>query len=176
MRAIFFLIPVIAILTSCTPEDEGAFLFDIPYQASFVMPAGPDPFQGHFFVNRIDSRMAANLSERLLAAEDVISIDPRSASISAIGSNARYDMIREISVRIYNENPQSNSLAPWLELFYRDDENLRNAGSTIDLLPTQVNARDEALEDEFYIVVLVFLRAPTIQTIDTRLDLSLVVR
>lgn len=161
---------------SCNPEGEPAFLFEVPYQASFTIPAGLDPFQGHFFVSRINSRMAANLSERLLNPSDIQSVDPRSASISAIGTNARYDVVREISVRIYSENPQNNPLAPWLELFYRDDDNLRNATSVVDLIPTQVNAREEALEDEFFVVVVLFLRAPTVQSIDTRLDFSLVAR
>lgn len=176
MRILLLLLMLLSGLLACNPDNEQAFLFEVPYQANFTIPAGLDPFQGHFFVNRLDSRMAVNLSERLLGAEDLKSIDPRAAMISAVGTNARYDLIREISVRLYTENPQSNPLAPWLELFYRDDETLRNASSVVELIPTQVNAIEDALEDEFYIVVVLFLRAPTIQTIDTRLDFSLVAR
>lgn len=175
MRIYLFMLLVLGLL-SCGNDDEADFLFEVPYQTTFTIPAGLDPFQGHFFVRKIDSRMAANLSERTLTEEDILSVDPRAATMTVVASNARYNFIREISVRIYAEDPQINPTAPWKELFYRDDNNLLDAGSLVDLIPSLVNAREEALEEEFYIVVVLFLRTPSPQSIETRLDFSLIAR
>ena len=175
MRICLLMLLVLGVV-SCRNDDEADFLFELPYQTTFTIPAGLDPFQGHFFIRKVDSRMAANLSERTLTEEDILSVDPRAATMTAVGSNARYNFIREVSVRIYAEDPQNNPTAPWKELFYRDDNNLLDAGSLVDLIPSLVNAREEALEKEFYIVVVLFLRTPSPQSIDTRLDFSLIVR
>ncbi len=160
--------------SACSDDDE-ITLFEIPYQVSFNINAGLDPFQVQYFqIDNLDNRLQDLLSSRGLSMSDVSKIAPGNAQMRAEFSNASYSFIREISVRLYQGDPQNPS--NWKELFYRDDPNLFQEDSILDLFPSLVDALPLMQEETINLSIVIQLRDITPQTMEHQLNFSLFVQ
>ncbi len=165
---LFILILSSLAFMQCNKDEEGEVLFEEAYTVEFDMPAALNPFEVHFFtIKNIDSRILAQLDQRGINFADVEQIGPGFAELrEQFGVN--YDYIQEISIQIFKDDPNN-----WRELFYRDDTNLLNAGSTLEMIPSLSNAKPMLDEDQFNLTVRVVLRVFPPSSTTNRLDFSL---
>ncbi len=169
-RLLLFLLPII-LLSNCKKDDN--FLFEIPYQAQFTIPAGLNIFGSHIFeIRMIPSRLDSLLAFNNVDPADIKSINGRSARISAVFSNIPYNFVREAYIEVFDANDPDRV---WKEGFYRQQVPLNN-GSDLDLIASLADLQTFLLEDSFNIRVRLKLREISPEFIESRLDFSLIVR
>ena len=158
--------------THCKKDDSAQTLFTMPFQEEFTIQSGLDPFQSaHFLITDIPNRVKDQLDQRGLTADGVSEISGGIAKLHTLFEGEDMSFIREISIRIYNDDPDI-----YRELYYRDDENLLKATSPLDLIPSLADPRGFFKNSTFNLDVVVVLRNTTIKTVDATLDFEIVVK
>jgi hypothetical protein len=140
-------------------------LFDIPAG----LPAGAIPQVLDFdnFASNIDEY----LRENNLTLEQIDAIHPNVANMRAINNDGDYDFLGGISIRMCPRNTESCREAE--EVFYLEGRDLyRRAGSSVELLPTLINAKRQLQEDRLKLEIWLFLNEVSPTSIRTRLDLQ----
>ncbi|MEL6718832.1 MAG: hypothetical protein AAFO82_07320 [Bacteroidota bacterium] len=149
-------------------KDSLRVAFEMTYpQNRFTVPAGLNNLESHytFFY---DVPTNKNFFFGDVADEDILEITPAAARIRADQSLGDFSFAEEVVVRICEDNQVniSNVLEKCRrEIFYRDNIPL-NTGRQIELIPNGNNLKEALTQDEFT-VVLVFLRMRTFTSIST---------
>jgi len=152
-------------------KEEPQILFEMPYRVDFEITAGLNPFDAHYFNSpNINSKVDTLFSVHNVDQNEIISIQPHIGRLSTVFNDVDYDFVRDISVRIYNDDPDD-----FREIFYRDELPLNTKGD-IDLLPTLTDIQDFVKNDQFNIIVRFEFRNAPPEFIQSRLDYSFEVK
>ncbi len=164
MKKLWPLLFCIVLFTDCKKDED--ILFTMQYTDQFVIPAGINPFDVHYF--RLENIPVGNyFSDNNVTANDMEAINPQEAQINAIFSGiSDYDFIRDISIRMYTEDENN-----FKEIFFRDEVPL-NAGENVGIIPTLVDVRPLLQNTRFNLLVRLELRTPPQSTLETRLNFS----
>ena len=164
---LIFLLPLF--LTNCKKDEN--VLFRMEYTEAFEIQAGLNTFETHhFLLKNINTNINSYLANYGGSASELLAINPRSARLETLFSNATYDIITDISVRMYLDDPTD-----YKEIFYREDVPF-NTGSNLDLIPTLVDVK-EMLTDERYSIDVAFLfRETPPEFIESRLTFDFFVK
>ena len=169
MKKILSILLILPLLFSnCKKEDP--ILFEMVYAENFTIPAGINPFDTHYF--RIKNiPIGTYLSSRNLTTDMLNSINPRAANfVNVFAGTASYDLIRDVSVRIYTDDENN-----FKELFYYDLVP-ENTGDNLGIIPSLVDTKDFLNDTHFNIIIRLNFRQPPVQNIETRLRFSLGVK
>lgn len=174
MRYSYVLFLLLAGLLAACRGDNRDVLFDIVYpNITFTIPAGlsggavPQVLEFDNFDSQIDDY----LKEYGQNIETIDAIRPAQATMTAINNDADYDFLGGISIRVCPRNTESCREAE--EVFYLEGQDLyRRAGSTVDLLPTLINAKRQLQEERVKLEIWLFLNEVSPTSIRTRLDLQ----
>ena len=146
-------------------------LAEMPYQLQFTIPAGLSPFENWYFViEDIPNNKNAIFSNSGLTDEDILEIRGKSANLISLFSNAEFDFIHDISIRIYNDN-----IDDFRELFYRTDIPLNDSGD-LGLIGGETDIQRFLQESTYNIAIKIIPRASTPEVIDCRFDYVLFAR
>jgi len=164
---------ILALVAACRGDNEDV-LFEIVYpNITFTIPAGlsagavPQVLEFDNFESRIDEY----LREHGQAIETIDAIRAARATMTAIDNDGDYAFLGGISIRMCPRNTESCREAE--EVFYLEGRDLyRRAGSTVDLLPTLINAKRQLQEERVKLEVWLFLNEVSPTSIRTRLDLQ----
>lgn len=164
---------IIGLLAACR-GDNREVLFDLIYpNIVFTIPAGlsagavPQVLEFDNFESRIDDY----LREYNADIETIDAIRPAQATMTAIDNDGDYAFLGGISIRVCPRNTESCREAE--EVFYLEGRDLyRRAGSTVDLLPTLINAKRQLKEERVKLEIWLFLNEVSPTSIRTRLDLQ----
>ncbi|MEM1320118.1 MAG: hypothetical protein AAGG75_07650 [Bacteroidota bacterium] len=169
-KLLLLLLPAL-FLSNCGKDE--VFLFEVPYEIQFTIPAGLNPFETHIFeTTMIATRLDSLLVFNGLPWEEVESIKPRSASINTIFANSSYDFIRETSIEVFDAN---DPVRVWREVFYREEVPF-NTGNRLDYLASLEDVKDFMDDGVFNIRVRLLLREIPPEFIETRLQFNLGVK
>ncbi len=161
MKKILPLLLMLSLLVSNCQKEEKA-LFELAYTEDFVIPAGLNPFDTHYFVLR-DIPIGTYFTANNVDPSDLNSINPKSARLTNIfAGSGNYDFIQELSVRMYTDNEND-----WKEIFWRDAIPLNN-GDELDIIPTLVDAKPYMQNTKFNIEIQMRLRAAPQSNLETR--------
>ncbi len=160
-----FLLVLPIFISDCKKDDP--VLFEMLYANDFVIPAGLNPFDTHYFTLK-DIPVGTYLSSRNLTTDMLTRIEPRAANfINIFAGTATYDFIREISVRIYTDDENDSR-----EAFYHFQVP-QNAGDNLPIIPNDaLDARPYFNGNTFNILIRLDLRQTTMQNIETQLRFS----
>ncbi len=162
------ILPILLILplfiSNCKKSDP--ILFEMVYAEDFVIPAGLNPFDAHYFVLK-DIPVGTYLSARNLTADMLNSITPKAANfVNAFAGTAGYDFIREISVRIYKDNEND-----WKEIFYHFNVP-ENTEDNLGIIPSLEDVKSYLNGQTYNIIVKLDLRRAPLQNIETQFRFS----
>ena len=165
MKKIFPLLLILPlILSNCKKEDP--ILFEMVYAEDFVIQAGLNPFDTHYF-NIENIPVGTYLSARNLTAGDLNSIEPKASNlVNVFAGSASYDFIRDISVRIYTDDENN-----YKEIFYYDNVP-ENTGDNLGIIPSLEDAKSYLNGETFNIAVRLNFRQSPLQNIETQLRFS----
>jgi hypothetical protein len=165
MRKILPLLLILPLfLSNCKKEDP--ILFEMVYAEDFVIQAGLNPFDTHYFRLK-DIQVGTYLSSRNLTADIMNAINPKAANfINVFAGTAEYDFIRDISIRIYTDDEND-----YKEIFFYDIVP-QNTGDNLGIIPSLVDAKSFLNEPTFNILIRLNLRRSPLQNIETQLRFS----
>ncbi|MEQ1747409.1 MAG: hypothetical protein ABMA02_18405 [Saprospiraceae bacterium] len=153
---------------SCKKDDISPG-FDMLYQQEFFIPAGIGPFvTHHFYLKNITTRYQTLLSQSGKTAEEIVAILPVQASISGIFGDANFALVEEASLRVYQESDPTG----FIEVAYRFPTPIEPS-NTLDLIPSQANAKKIMTQDRFSIDLALRLRGTTTDETPVRLSLQM---
>jgi len=133
----------------------------------FAIQAGLNTFDAHYFqINRIVSNADSLFSFYNVDPTNIQQIQPRSARLTSIFASTDYSFIRDIEIRIFEDDPDNYQV-----LFFRDNVPL-NTGQTLDLVPNGVDIQELVKKEKFGIVIRMVLRDLSPEFIESRLDFS----
>lgn len=159
---LLFILPLF--LSNCKKEDKA--LFEMAYTRDFVIPAGLNPFDTHYFILR-DIPIGTYFTANNINPSDLNSINPKAARITNIfAGSGNYDIIQEISIKIFTDD---ENLAR--EIFWRDAIP-PNTGDELDIIPTLIDAKPFLENSKFNLQIRLDLLAAPQQTLETRLRFS----
>ncbi len=168
MQRLLYLLPFLLLLSNCQKEPD--YLFKMEYEQDFEIAAGLNTFVVWYFEMRF---IPSNADDFFTAFGADINeagiINPGRARLSTIFSDVDYDFIEDISVRIYQDDPDEDK-----EIFYRDNLPF-NTGRDIDLFPTLVDVSEFVLEERFNVRVRMVFRQNPPQFVDSRLTFDFLV-
>ena len=164
---LLLLLPLL--FTNCGKDET--ILFQMKYNEEFEIPAGLNTFETHHFLIRNITTNYDNLLNTFGREDsEVTTIKPQNARLDAIFSSAEYDIIREISIRVYKDNPSN-----FQEIFYMDNVPLNTDGD-LNLIPTLVEVQDKLTSESFNVDVAIQFRQTPTQFIESRLTLEFAVQ
>ncbi len=170
MKKILLFAVVALLLGACKKEEIS--LFDMVYRKDFSIQAGLSTIDNHHFrLTNIPSNSDTLFTVHSVTLEDITSITPKSARLTAIFANVDYSFLFNVSVRIFKDDPDV-----YREIFYRDNVPA-NTGDFLDLIPTLVDVKEYMKDEKINIdVVLIRPRTTPSAFIETRLDFSFEVK
>lgn len=163
MKKLFYLLLLPLLFANC--KDDCNVVAEMPYTLEFNILPGLNPLLTHYFkIEDIPNITPEAFTANGITLEDVTEIKGKSARFSTIFAGPEYDFIREVSVRIYTDDPDDYS-----EIFYRTNvpENTR---SDLDLIGSLTNVQRHLTGDTFNIIICLQLRRTTPQNIESRFD------
>lgn len=169
MKKTSWLSLLIVLLISCRKDNPPA-VFEMIYPNQVIeIQAGLNVFESHYYtIPRIPTRYLNLLDQNGLNDEDVLEIVPTNCRLTNISSNAPYDFLFEVSVRIYNEDEPGRKF----EIFYDDRVPLKT-GNLLNLIPNPNNVKEILSKEHFNLeIVLVRLRDTPQEFIETRVELT----
>lgn len=165
------LILVASFFTGCQ-KDQRTEVFEIVGVMDFTIDAGLNTFDTHFYtLSPVVSDFPARLEDFNLEADDIISVEPKSAELAAIFRDENLEFIERISLRIFKiDEPQFNR-----EIFYFDPVPFQKR-TVLRPFPGLSNVK-EIVENQFYGIELrLDFRIVPQRSIDMRLEFLLSAR
>jgi hypothetical protein len=167
-RFVFPLLFAVLTVFSCQ-KDEQAPGFDLLYQQDFILPAGIGVFDVHHFqIKNISSRYQQGLDQNGKTDADITGILTAQAVLSGVYSDANFDMIDKVSLRVYDAADPTD----YVEIAYRDPAPL-DPGNTLPLIPSLADTKRFFSKPRFSIDVVIWLRNTTQLETETRLSLQM---
>ena len=162
------LLPLLLILpffiSNCNKEEP--ILFEMVYAENFVIEAGLNPFDTHYF-RLLNVPIGTYMSSRNLTADLLQEINPREASfVNAFTGGGAYDFIRDVSVRIYTDDENV-----YKEIFYYDNVP-ENTGDNLGVIPSLVDAKTFFGGPTFNITIRLNFRQAPMQNIESQFRFS----
>ncbi|MEM8526105.1 MAG: hypothetical protein AAGG68_15810 [Bacteroidota bacterium] len=175
MRYFTLVLSLFAFLFLGCSKDSLRVAFQMTYpQNRFTVPAGLNNLESHYtFFYNIPSNKSFFFNE--IGEDDILEITPAAARIRADQNLGDFSFAEEVVIRICEDNQVNigNVLEKCRrEIFYRDNIPL-NTGRQIELIPNGNNLK-EALTQEEFTIVLVFLRMRTFTNISIPSNLELI--
>jgi len=171
MKNLVFLLLLCAVATglSCNKDAELAPGFDMMYQQDFVLPAGIGVFDVHHFqIKNIPTRYQQNLDQYGKTNEEITAVLTAKAVLSGVYSDASYDMIQQISVRVFDAADPTD----YVEIAYRDPAPL-DPGNNLPLIPSLADTKRFFSQPRFSVDVVIWLRNTTQLETESRLSLQM---
>lgn len=157
-----FVLPLF--ISNCNKGD--VFLFEMLYVEDFVIPAGLNPFDTHYFRLK-DIPIGTYMSARNLTANDLKAIEPNTANlINIFAGTANYDFIREVAIDIYTDDENAGK-----EIFWYSPVP-ENTGDNLGVIPALGDAKPYLTGTTFNILIKLELRRAPLQNIDTEFRFS----
>ena len=134
----------LCILISLQCGKERNILFEIPVEFGIEIPAGLNPFDVHFFVERdIPTNLGALRRQFEVPDDQTVKVFPASAIIESLAVNQRLDFIQEVEISIFSgENPDDNTIA------FFTDRVPANANTNIFIDPFDVDIAEDINRDK----------------------------
>ena len=170
-KIVILILPFVFLFSNCGKDDD--FLFEMSYLNDFTISAGLNPFSGtHVFETAaINSNSNAIFTQNSITATELSAINPHIAVLRGIFSSPENGYIQEVSVKMFDsEDPTFEK-----EIFYRD-QIPNNASGDLALIGTLVDVKDFVAKETYGIRVELILRDISPETIDMRLDFSVVAK
>ena len=150
-------------LLGCNREPDS--LFDMPYEFTIEIPAGLNTFETHYF----DKSGIRTHAEDLLNANnvqdnDITAVQAKTCRLISTFADVDLDFIREISLRVYEDDPSA-----YHEIFFRDNVPL-DTEDFIDLIPALPNVKEFLLDDSYNVSIRMEFRLPPPTFVTMRLD------
>ena len=169
MKKLFYLLLLPFVITNCGSDTVP--LVEMPYQLNFTIPAGLSPFENwYFLIEDIPNNKTALFNNAGLTDEDILEIRGKTGNLTALFSNVEFDFIFDISVRIFNDDPDD-----YRELFYRTEVPLNITGD-LGLIGGETDVQRYLEEDTYNILIKIIPRTSTPEVIESRLDYILFAR
>jgi hypothetical protein len=161
----------ISMLLGCR-KDQRVEVFELPQVIDFTIDPGLNTFDTYFFpFSPIPSSFQSRLEDFNLEANEIISVEPKSGSLSSIFGDENLEFIERISLRLFKvQEPTFNR-----EIFYFDPVPFKKA-TTLRPFPGLSNVK-EIVENTFYGIELrLDFRFVPQRSIDMRFEFSLSAR
>ncbi len=151
-------------LLSCT--EGGDRLFEMEIETDFIVPAGLNTFDTHYFIIRaVPSRIRSYMGS--LDASQIGQIVPTKAELTAPFVDLDFSIVRQVSIwMISRENPEERE-----EIFYQDRIDL-NEKRELRLFSSLSEVKDILLADNFDLEIRLNFRTFTPTQIETRLRMN----
>lgn len=164
-------IVMICLLMASCKQDNRVELFEMNYFMDFTIDPGLNSIET-FFYETNNPPLSTLFQEKLDAADleaaDVIAIEPKFATLSAIFGDIDLDFIEEVSVHVLDPFDQN---AP-REVFYLEFVPF-NTGTVIRPFPGLQNVKNVMQEKTFIIQLRLKYRTITPREVDMRLEIDL---
>jgi hypothetical protein len=154
---------------SCNKGEDIQPGFDMLYQESFIIPVGISEFEVHHFqFENISSRYQQYLSQHKKTDADITHIFTGKAAITGIFGDSNLDFIDQVSIRLYDQSNPND----FVEIAYRYPVPL-DPGNNLPIIPSLADAKRFLSESRFAVDVVIWLRKPTTEESEVRLDLEM---
>ncbi len=141
-------------------------LFEMESTQSFVLPAGLNSVESHFFrIEKIPSSLPAQLKSRNLKLDDINRIQPKEFTFTSLESNSQYSFIQDVTINIYSRLNNTKKEIAFL------DPVPPNTDKVIHLFPTLVDVKDYMSEEFYNVEIRIRVRGFAPRSIQTRVDL-----
>lgn len=160
---------ILLLSLSCKNQEET--LFEMPYRVDYEIAAGLNTFETHYinFTN-VRTNAADLLAASGYTAEEISTISAKSARITSFIPTDELEFLREVSVRIYENDPFQGR-----EIFYRD--NIPNSTRDfVDLIPALPNVVDDMLEENINLSIRMEFFTPPPRFIEVKLEFDFLVQ
>ena len=143
--------------------------FEMLYQEEFIIPVGISQFEVHHFqFENLPSRYQQYLDQHKKTDAEITSIVTAKAGITGIFGDANLDFIEQVSLRVYDQDNPND----FLEIAYRYPVPL-DPGNNLPIIPSLADAKRFLSSSRFAIDVVLWLRKPTTEESEVRLDLQM---
>lgn len=155
---------------SCDKGEETIPGFTMLYQENFVIPVGISSFEVHHFqFENLPTRYQQYLDQFKKTDADIKSIVTSKAAITGIFGDANLEFIDQISIRVYNQDDPND----FIEIAYRYPTPL-DPGNNLPAIPSLADSKRFFSDSRFAVDVVLWLRQPTTQESEVRLDLEMI--
>lgn len=167
---LFALLPLIFV-TCKRDERERLFEILVP-NITFEIPAGlSGGLPRVFALDNISSSVLALAKNAGVDTSTITEIRARAATLQAYNTNANYDFLREIVIRVCRSNAaECRATDEAFNMVYFDE---RRVGGRINMNPSLPNLRRTLLRDRYKLEILFYLKPGAVSptAIPTRLDM-----
>lgn len=154
---------------SCNKDDDQAPGFDLIYQTDFLLPAGIGVFEVHHFqIKNIPTRYQQSLDQHGKTDGDIKSILTAQAVLSGVYSDANFDIIDQVSVRVFDASDPTD----YVEIAYRYPTPL-DPGNTLPLIPSLADTKRFFNKTRVSLDIVIWLRNTTQLETEVRLNLQM---
>ena len=154
---------------SCNKGPEISPGFDMLYQQNFIIPVGISQFEVHHFqFENVPSRYQQYLDQHKKTDAEITSIITSKAAITGIFGDANLDFIDQVSIRVYEQSTPND----FVEIAYRFPVPL-DPGNNLPIIPSLADSKRFLSSSRFAIDVVIWLRRPTTEESEVRLDLQM---
>lgn len=164
IRIFPLLLATLLMLSGCGNNDD--ILFEMVYEREFVIPAGLNTLETHYFY--LDNiSVGSYLTSNNVTADELRAINPGTARMSTIFSGlGDYSFIRDVSIEMFTDDEARAKEIFWLPNVQN------NTGEDLDIFATLVDTREFFEFNRFNVFVKLRLREVPAQTIETRFRFS----
>jgi hypothetical protein len=172
MRKIALFSLLTLLLFTCK-RDKREFLFEILVpNVTFEIPAGlSGGLPRVFALNNLSSSVVALAKNAGIDTSTITEIRARAATLQAYNTNANYDFLREIVIRVCrNNSAECRATDEAFNMVYFDE---RRIGDRINMNPSLPNLRRTLLRDQYKLEILFYIKPGAVSptAIPTRLDM-----
>ena len=154
---------------SCNKEETLRPGFNMLYQQNFIIPVGISEFEVHHFqFDNIPTQYQQYLTQHKKTDGEITGVFTNKAAISGLFGDANLDFIDQVSIRVYDQANESD----FIEIAYRYPVPL-DPGNNLPVLPSLADSKRFFSQSRFAIDVVIWLRKPTTQESEVRVDLEM---
>jgi hypothetical protein len=154
---------------SCDKGTDVVPGFDMLYLENFIIPVGISQFEVHHFqFENVSSRYQQYLDQHKKTNAEITGIVTGKAAITGIFGDADLDFIDQVSIRVYDPADPND----YVEIAYRYPVPL-DPGNNLPIIPSLADAKRFLSQSRFSIDVVIWLRKPTTQESEVRLNLEM---
>ncbi len=156
------------LLFGCSKQPD--VLFEVPFQLTFEIPAGLNPFDKHFIlVRNVPTNIEALKRQFEVAEGGELVIRPASAILTSLGQSLDFDFLQEVELSVFDTDPDDDRIA-----FLTEDVPF-NAGRNVVVLPFDTDLSDYLEQDRVNFKVSLRLRTTTPSFIDSVMEVQFTV-
>ena len=166
MNKFLIILLTLCILFSSCSKQEDQHLFDTSMDVKFVIPAGLDHINTHYFTfNNIPSFYDQKKAQFGVSDDNITKMTAKNALIVPQFQNVNYGIIRDISIRIFQED------SPKFEAFYLENIDF-NEENELKLLSSLTNLKEILSKSTFDLEIRINFKTFTSVTTENILKLN----